>query len=130
MGMDDGYVIPALGEGWSFAGARGMEWVAGLVAAMLCSELVTTPVRAMPLLMAIAVGTPLILASLRKQFPDEERGLRNAAMVALGFEPPGIPKPAPMQPIWSGAPTTELPEECEFNTLGLHAVFVDQGEEE
>ncbi|MCB0318620.1 MAG: hypothetical protein KDD56_07670 [Bdellovibrionales bacterium] len=126
MPMDDGYVIPALGEGWSFAGARVMEWVAGLVSAMLCSELLTNPIRSMPILLVVAVGIPLLLAGLRKQFPDEERGLRNAAMVALGFEPPGIPKPAPMQPIWSGAPTLSLPDNCEFLTLGLDAVFVDQ----
>ena len=128
MGMDDGYVIPALGEGWSFAGARVMEWMAGLIMAMLSSELFTNPVRSMPILIAIAIGTPLILASFRKQFPDEERGLRNAAMVALGFEPPGLPAPAPMQPIWSGAPLQRLSEECEFSTLNLHSLFVDQEE--
>ncbi|MEZ4753084.1 MAG: hypothetical protein R3A13_02100 [Bdellovibrionota bacterium] len=129
MKMDDGYVIPALGEGWTFAGAKAMEWMAGLITAMLCSELLTNPIRAMPILLACFIGTPLVLAALRKQFPDEERGLRNAVMVNLGFEPPGIPRPAPMQPIWSGAPTPSLRDDCEFNTLGLYGIFVDQDDQ-
>jgi hypothetical protein len=65
------------------------------------------------------IGTTLTLATLRSQFPDEERGLRNFAMTKLGFAPPGIPAPADLQSVWSGAPMRELPEVSKFTTLGL-----------
>ena len=37
--MDDGYVIPSLNENWTFAGAKPMEWISGLMAALIFSEL-------------------------------------------------------------------------------------------
>ena len=77
----------------------------------------------MPILVGIMIGTTSGLAGLRKAFPDEERGIRNLMMVSLGFAPPGIPKPAAIQPVWSGAPMRELSETKHFSQLGLEEVF-------
>ena len=64
-----------------------------------------------------------VMAMLRKQFPDEERGVRNLVMVSCGFEPIGIPSPAKLQPVWSGAPVRDLPEKSLFRQLELHNVI-------
>lgn len=122
--MDSGAEIPGLGESWTFAGAKAMEWVAGLVAFMVVSELFKiNPAHSMPVLMLVWLGTTLGLASVRRRFPDEERGVRNAAMVALGFAPPGIPAPAKIQPYWSGIPVREMGKNSYWEQLDLGAVF-------
>lgn len=122
--MDEGYTIVGLNEGWTLGGARMMEWVSGFVMAMITQELLHIKISTSgPLMIVVVLLTALSLAALRKQFPDEERGLRNAAMVALGFEPPGIPSPASFKPYWSGAPVRELPETSYFKSLQLEVLF-------
>ncbi len=129
--MDNGEVIPALNESWSFAGAKVMEWASGFVAMIIVQELfLSTPAKSMPILIVVMFGTTLGLASVRRLFPDEERGLSNTCMVKLGIEPPNIPAPAPFQPIWSGTPVRELPEKKEFRELELHNLFHEPEEEE
>lgn len=117
--MDSGEEIPALNETWTMLGAKPSEWGSGLVMFMMCSELFNNVARAMPYLMAIWLATTVGMALLRKSFPDEEKGIANHFMTMLGFCPPNIPRPAPLQPIWSGAPTRTLPEGCHFARLGL-----------
>lgn len=118
--MDDGQVIPGLNEGYTLAGAKIMEWTSGMVMAMMSSELLHVKMATSgPLMILIALGTTFTMASLRRGFPDEERGLCNACMVALGFEPPGIPSPAQFRSYWSGAPVRGLPDKSYFVELGL-----------
>lgn len=122
--MDSGTEIPGLGEDWTFAGAKAMEWLAGLVAFMVVSELFhLKPAHSMPVLLLVWFGTTLGLAAIRRKFPDEERGVRNAAMVAVGFPPPGIPTPAKLQPYWSGRPVREMKGTSYFSQLKLDLVF-------
>jgi len=120
--MDDGHVIPALNEDWSFAGARLMEWLAGAVAGMLASSCVEKPAHYMPFLILIAIGSTLFLATLRKKFPDEERGVMNLILTTLGFAPPGIPAPARLQPRWSGGRLHRLAGTSLYQQLELDAV--------
>ena len=80
----------------------------------------------MPMLGLVLVGTTFGMATLRKQYPDEERGIRNAAMVAMGMPPPGIPAPASIQPNWSGAPMRGVQENSYYAQLGLVDVFGGQ----
>ena len=129
--MDNGEEIPGLNEDWTFAGAKLFEWIAGFMALLIASELfVSNAGRSMPLLVMIMVGTTFGLASLRRSFPDEERGVRNLIMVTLGFAPPNIPNPAQIQPQWSGAPLRELDEKTNFVQLGLEQIFTEYNEEE
>lgn len=125
--MDDGYVLPGLNEEWTLGGAKLMEWIAGFCTALIFSEIFLTNVaRSMPMLMLVLVGTTFGMAALRRQFPDEERGVRNAAMVAMGVPPPGIPAPASIQPLWSGAPMRDVQANSYFAQLGLKDVFGGQ----
>lgn len=126
--MDSGDVIPCLNEDWTFAGCKLMEWMAGLMMALLASTAVDKPANAMPFLVLIMIGSTLVIATLRKRFPDEERGVRNLAMVSLGFEPVGIPAPSKLQPVWSGAPVRQLSEKSLFRQLELHTV-INKGRE-
>ena len=121
--MDAGEVIPGLNEDWTFAGSKLFEWLGGLMAAFLVASFLNRPAHYMPFLVLIWIGTTLSLSSFRKQFPDEERGIRNACMAGCGFEPPGIPPPARMQPIWSGAPTKTKKHNCLFDQLELDEVL-------
>lgn len=121
--MDNGEVIPGLNEDWTFAGAKMMEWMCGFMSLMIVSSFLDKPAKWAPILCLIMVTMTLGMAALRRQFPDEERGLRNALMVSLGFHPPGLPVPALLQPYWSGAPQRQLDAEKEFMTLGLDKVF-------
>jgi hypothetical protein len=120
--MDDGHVIPALNEDWTFAGAKLMEWMAGVTTAFLCSNLFDKPAHYMPLLCIIMIGTTLFLATLRKRFPDEERGVMHLFMTTCGFAPPGIPAPAKLQPRWSGGRISSLKQSCLFIQLELDSV--------
>lgn len=125
--MDDGYVIPSLNENWTFAGAKPMEWISGLMAALIFSELFVSNLgRSMPLVLMILVLVPILLATARKTYPDEERGLRNHLMSCLGLSPPDIPMPAILQPIWSGSPMRVMPEKCEFVQLGLELIMFEE----
>lgn len=130
--MDSGHVIPGLNEEWTLMGAKLNEWTCGAIAFLMCSELFNKPARAMPLLIAILVGVSLGLAMLRRKFPDEEKGMRNFACMFVGVQPPGIPKPAAMQPTWSGVPFDGLSPTAEFMQLGLDKVFssADDSEEQ
>jgi hypothetical protein len=129
--MDSGEVIPGMDDGWTFAGARVMEWASGFVLAIMVQELFfSTPAKTMPLFLAILVGTTFGLAALRKLFPDEERGVANYCMVQLGVCPPGIPAPAAIQPMWSGFPMRSMSEKKEFSQLGLLNLFPVEEEEE
>lgn len=104
-----------------------MEWIAGLCSALVFSEVFISKVaRSMPLLGIVLVVTTFGLAALRRKFPDEERGIRNAAMVAMGFSPPGIPAPASIQPVWSGAPLRSMRESCYYTQLSLVDLFGGQ----
>ena len=121
--MDNGEVIPGLNEDWSFAGAKMFEWLAGLMMAFLASNMFAKPAHYMPLLVLVWIGTTLVLATSRKQFPDEERGMRNMCLASCGFAPPGIPAPARVQPRWSGAPMRGLSQFCLFEQLELDTVI-------
>ncbi len=129
--MDNGEVIPGLSDDWTFMGAKVMEWGSGFVMAMIAHETILgQSSRNMPIFLSILLGTTFLLAGLRKSFPDENRGVANITMVQLGLEPPGIPTPAALQPIWSGAPLKTMDEKKEFIELGLDRVFYEEEEEE
>lgn len=119
MQFDNGEVLQGLDENWTFMGANAMEWACGLVIFLLISLFADSPARAMPFMLLGWILTTTTLASLRKSFPDEERGVRNAVASSCGFPPPGIPAPASMQPVWSGAPARELDPSSRFVELGL-----------
>lgn len=121
--MDSGDVIPCLNEDWTFAGCKLMEWMAGLMMALMVGSWLDKPANAMPFLVLILIGTTLTLGMMRKRFPDEERGVRNLCMVTLGFEPIGIPAPAKLQPVWSGAPVRGLSEQSLYRQLELEKII-------
>ena len=128
--MDSGHVIPGLNEDWTLLGAKLNEWVCGAMAFLMCSELFEKPARAMPLLILILVGVSVGLSILRKKFPDEEKGMRNYAFMLVGINPPGIPRPAAMQPHWSGVPIGGLHAESEYMQLGLDRLFAQESEDD
>lgn len=117
--MDDGHVIPSLNEDWTFASAKAMEWMAGVTTAFLVSSAFEKPAHFMPLLILVAIGVTLFLATLRKKFPDEERGVMHLCMTTCGFAPPGIPTPARLQPRWSGGRISTLKPTCMYMQLEL-----------
>ena len=121
--MDSGDVIPCLNEDWTFGGCKAMEWMAGLTMALMVGSAMHKPANAMPMLVLMMIGTTLSLATLRKKFPDEERGVRNLCMVTCGFEPIGIPAPSRLQPLWSGAPLRQLNNRCLYSQLELDQVI-------
>ena len=104
-------------------GANAMEWACGLVVFLLISLFADSPARAMPFMLLGWVLTTVTLAGLRKSFPDEERGVRNAVSTACGFPPPGIPLPSTLQPIWSGAQLREVSKSSKFYQLGLNKML-------
>jgi len=129
--MDDGYVIPRLNENWTFAGATPMEWCSGLVAGLIFQELFISNLgRSIPIVLVIIVGTPMLLAMIRKSYPDEERGVRNHAMSLMGVEPTDIPSPSKLQPVWSGMPMRKMKEKCDFVQLGLEEVLFNTEDED
>lgn len=123
MQFDDGEVLQGLDEKWTFMGANAMEWACGLVVFLLISLFADSPARAMPFMLLGWVLTTTTLAALRRGFPDQERGVRNAVATACGFPPPGIPAPSALQPVWSGAPAKKLPPDSRFVELGLDTMF-------
>lgn len=130
--MDNGEVIPGLNEEWTLGGAKLLEWTAGFSAFIISSEVIFAgqPMgKMMPWLMIIWTSTTFGLAALRRQFPDEEAGMRNWAMDIMGVKPPGIPAQASIQPLWSATPVHELSEHCWYNLLDLDQVFELRREE-
>ena len=123
MQFDDGEVLQGLDEDWTFMGANAMEWACGLVVFVLISLFADSPARAMPFMLLGWVLTTTTLAAMRRGFPDQERGVRNAVCVACGFPPPGIPAPSVMQPVWSGCPVREVRAMSKFCQLGLDQMF-------
>ena len=123
MRFDNGEVLQGLDENWTFMGANAMEWGMGLVVFLLISLFADSPARAMPFMLAGWVLTTTTLAGLRRSFPDEERGVRNAIATACGFPPPGIPAPSALQPVWSGSPVKKLPNQSKMKKLGLEKMF-------
>jgi hypothetical protein len=99
-----------------------MEWMAGVTSAFMTSLLFEKPAHYMPLLVLVMVGTTLMLSTLRKRFPDEERGVMHLLMTGCGFAPPGIPAPAKLQPRWSGGRISSLKPTCMYVQLGLDEV--------
>lgn len=129
--MDNGEVIPGLNEDWTLGGAKVFEWIAGFMMFIIASELFFTNLgRNMPYLMIIWVSSTFGLAALRRVFPDEERGIRNFFMTAMGMQPPDIPAPAALQPYWSGGPLRAIQADSEYARLGLTEVFGTNEEEE
>lgn len=123
MKFDDGEVLQGLDENWTFMGANAMEWACGLVVFLLISLFADSPARAMPFMLLGWILTTTTLAGLRKSFPDQERGVRNAVATACGFPPPGIPLPSALQPVWSGSPKKAIEENSKFVELGLDRMF-------
>ena len=123
MQFDDGEVLQGLDEEWSFMGANAMEWACGLVVFILISLFAESPARAMPFMLAGWILTTTSLAGMRRSFPDEQRGVRNAISTSCGFPPPGIPTPSALQPIWSGCPSREVKQKSKFVEYGLDQMF-------
>jgi hypothetical protein len=123
MRFDDGEVLQGLDENWSFMGANAMEWGCALAVFMLISLFADSVARAMPFMLLGGIITAVTLASMRKSFPDQERGVRNAVSTFFGFPPPGIPAPSKLQPLWSSAPLREIPKNSRFIQLGLNHMF-------
>lgn len=122
--MDSGEEIPALNESWTFFGAKVSEWAAGIAFMIMATEVFQlNPGKFMPQLLLMILGVTLGLATIRKRFPDEERGLMYKVCDACGFAPPGIPTPASIQSYWSGAPVRLMKEKSYYNELGLAEVF-------
>lgn len=120
--MDDGEVLPRLNEPWTFMGAKAMEWMVGVVV-FLGIGAFASPATAMPFMLAGWFMTTMTLAKLREKYPDEEKGLRNAAMSSIGIAPPDIPAPSAIQPMWSNAPLKEVPNEWKLKEYGLDTLF-------
>jgi len=87
MRFDDGEVLQGRDESWSFMGANAMEWGSALAVFMLISLFADSVARAMPFMLIGGVMTAVTLASMRKSFPDQERGVRNAVATYFGFPP-------------------------------------------
>ena len=123
MRADNGEVLQGLDEDWTFMGGNAMEWACGLVVFVLISLFADSPARAMPFMLLGWVLTTTTLAGMRRSFPDQERGVRNALCTACGFPPPGIPAPAVLQPLWSGSHLRELRAQTKFQRYGLDRMF-------
>jgi len=129
--MDDGYVIPGLNEDYTLGGAKVMEWLSGCTMALVLQEvLFTNTAQSMPLIIAIVLITTFSMATARRRFPDEERGLRNVVMLSIGVAPPGIPIPSTLQPYWSGGPVREFSPTSYFEQLNLHELFTEEARAE
>jgi hypothetical protein len=129
--MDSGEVIPSLNEPWTMAGAKVSEWMSGFVMVIIAQEMFfSNPSRAMPALLIIWIVTTFTLAGMRRGFPDEERGLANKCLTSIGIQPPNIPAPALIQPLWSGCPLKGLDDESEYMFLELDNLFDFEEDEE
>ena len=121
--MDGGEVLQGLDEPWTFLRANMMEWTSGMLVFLMIGSVGRTPAAQMPLMLVGWVVTTSTLSVIRNMFPDQERGVRNALMASCGFAPPGIPTPARLQHVWSGAPIRQLPALKKFNRIGFDQLF-------
>lgn len=123
MGFDNGEVLPGLNESWNFLGANLTEWASGFMVFIMVSLFSPSVGRAMPFMLLGWITTTVTLSSVRKSFPDEERGLRNALVTSCGMVPPGIPAPSVIQPVWSGCPVRDANAQSRFVAYGLDGMF-------
>ena len=121
--MDNGEVIQDIDQPWSFMQVRLMEWICGAVFALIVQLFFKSPANAIPFMLVGVFAVAFSMAGVRKLYPDEERGLRNAFAVFLGIPPVGIPTPSKMQPIWSGGQIRDLKEDTNFKKLRLDYIF-------
>ena len=79
---DNGDVLPGLDDQWEFLGATVKEWMIGFSMFIVISVLAPDGrVGTMIPFMVIGwVATSYTFASLRKIFPDQEKGIRNYFM--------------------------------------------------
>ena len=124
--MDNGEEIPLLNESWTFAGMKLNELMVGfMVMLMIMAISGAKAPSVMPIVFIAGVFSSFSAAALRRQFPDEERGVRNFCMVYMGFAPPGIPTPSTLQPFWSSGRVRTLKESTRYMELGLDEIFVE-----
>lgn len=129
--MDNGEEIPLLNDSWTFMGVKLNEWIMGFMVMMLTIAISGAKAPSvMPIVVVMGVSVALGAATLRRRFPDEERGVRNFFMVFMGFCPPGIPAPSSMQPFWSGGRIRKLRDSTRYMELGLDELFVNDDEDE
>ena len=121
--MDNGEVLQGIEEDWNFMGANVSEWIVGFVAFLIIGQFGVSIARSLPFMLSGWVLATTTLAALRKTYPDEQRGLRNAVLTACGFNPPDIPAPAVLQPVWSGAPVKQVADDSKFKQIGLDKLF-------
>jgi hypothetical protein len=123
--MDNGEEIQGLNEGWTFMGCKLMELGSGFMVFIMVKEIFfqNEVSVGMPFMLASWIFTAFGLRSIRMMVPDEERGVRNYAMVLMGFSPPGIPAPAVIRDLWSGCRVRELSPESRYRELALDKLF-------
>lgn len=121
--MDNGEVIPALNEQWTFGGANATEWMSGFVMFLMSTEMFEKISRSMPMLLVIWLATTFGLSYARRAFPDEERGLRNFLMTIVGIAPQGLPPPAALVPVFSASPMRQMQLDKQYQVLKLDDVF-------
>jgi hypothetical protein len=123
--FDNGEVLPDLDKPWMFVGATMSEWMIGFSVFVLISVFAPHGMvgRMLPFMILGWVTTTYTLGSLRRIFPDGEKGMRNYFTSLVGLPPPGIPAPASLQPVWSATLLKELPKDSDFMQIGLHLVF-------
>ncbi|MDR2338345.1 MAG: hypothetical protein LBE20_06875 [Deltaproteobacteria bacterium] len=123
--FDNGEVLPDLDKPWTFVGATAPEWLIGFSVFVLISVFAPNGMvgRMLPFMIGGWVTTTYTLGSLRRLFPDGEKGMRNYFTTLVGIPPMNIPAPASLQPIWSATLVKELPKRSDFMQIGLHLVF-------
>ena len=123
--MDNGDVLPDLDKPVTFLGATPMEWAIGFAMFIIISSFAPDKMigRMVPFMLVGWFVTTYTVASLRKIFPDEEKGMRNYFSTMAGIPPVGIPAPAILQPIWSATLVKDLSEKTEFMQIGLQHMF-------
>ena len=127
--MDNGEELAMLNEPWTFMGVKLNEWITGFMVMILIMGITgANSPGIMPLVLLAGLGTAIFTATLRRQFPDEERGVRNYFMVYLGFAPPGIPAPSSLQPFWSAGRVYELKKTTRYAELNLDEIFLTEEE--
>lgn len=121
--MDNGEVLVDIDKGWEFAGCNAIEWICGLAAFILIGLLGSNPAKVMPFMLMGWILTTTGFSAMRRTFPDEHRGVRNAIMTYIGVCPFGIPAPSKVQPLWSACPLRSLDANSKFIKLGLDQLF-------
>ena len=123
--MDNGDVLPDLDKPVTFLGATVIEWGIGFAMFIIVSAFAPDKQvgRMLPFMLIGSIMTTYTVASLRKIFPDQEKGMRNYFSALIGIPPIGIPAPAVLQPIWSATLVKELPKNTEFMQIGLQRLF-------